>query len=73
MLQALIGPLTELAGGWIKGKAYVQAADAKLNLTEAEAKEKIMLSWLDHPRHASTPPRLTIHLKLHIALPRICL
>jgi hypothetical protein len=44
MLQALIGPLTELAGGWLKGKADVQAADAKLKLTEAEAKAKIMLS-----------------------------
>ena len=44
MLQALIGPLTELAGGWLKGKADAQAADAKLKLTEAEAKAKIMLS-----------------------------
>ena len=44
MIQALIGPLTELAGGWLKGKADAQAADAKLKLTEAEAKAKIMLS-----------------------------
>ena len=44
MLQSLIGPLTELAGGWLKGKADAQAADAKLKLTEAEAKAKIMLS-----------------------------
>ena len=44
MLQALIGPLTELAGGWLKGKADKQAADAKLKLTEAEAKAKILLS-----------------------------
>ena len=44
MSQALIGPLTELAGGWLKGKADAQAADAKLKLTEAEAKAKIMLS-----------------------------
>ena len=44
MIQALIGPLTELAGGWLKGKADTQAADAKLKLTEAEAKAKIMLS-----------------------------
>ena len=44
MIQALIGPLTELAGGWLKGKADKQAADAKLKLTEAEAKAKIMLS-----------------------------
>ena len=44
MIQTLIGPLTELAGGWLKGKADKQAADAKLKLTEAEAKAKIMLS-----------------------------
>ncbi len=44
MLQALIGPLTELAGGWLKGKADKQAAEAQLKLTEAEAKAKIMLS-----------------------------
>ena len=44
MIQALIGPLTELAGGWLKGKADAQAADAKLKLTEAEANAKIMLS-----------------------------
>jgi hypothetical protein len=44
VIQALIGPLTELAGGWLKGKADKQAAEAKLKLTEAEAKAKIMLS-----------------------------
>jgi hypothetical protein len=44
MIQALIGPLSELAGGWLKGKADKQAAEAKLKLTEAEAKAKIMLS-----------------------------
>ncbi len=44
MIQALIAPLTELAGGWLKGKADKQAAEAKLKLTEAEAKAKIMLS-----------------------------
>ena len=44
MLQALIGPLTELAGGWLKGKADRQAAESKLKLTEAEAKAKILVS-----------------------------
>ena len=44
MIQALICPHTELAGGWLKGKADKQAAEAKLKLTEAEAKAKIMLS-----------------------------
>ena len=38
MIQALIGPLTELAGGWLKGKADANAAAAQLKLTEAEAK-----------------------------------
>ena len=44
MIGQLIGPITELAGGWLKGKADAQAATAKLKLTEAEAKAKIMLS-----------------------------
>jgi len=44
MLQALIGPITELAGGWLKGKAASQAASANLKLVEAEAKATIMKS-----------------------------
>ena len=44
MLQALIGPISELAGGWLNAKTQKQAADAKLKLTEAEAKAKILLS-----------------------------
>ena len=44
MIQALIGPLTELAGGWLKGKADAQAAVANLKLVEAEAKATIMKS-----------------------------
>ena len=44
MFQALIGPLTELAGGWLKGKADAQAAAANLKLVEAEAKATIMKS-----------------------------
>jgi|TARA_B100001093_G_C26240273_1_gene764076 hypothetical protein len=44
MIQALIGPISELAGGWLNAKTQKQAADAKLKLTEAEAKAKIMLS-----------------------------
>ena len=38
MISALIGPLTELAGGWLKGKADAQAAAANLKLVEAEAR-----------------------------------
>lgn len=44
MIQALIGPITELAGGWLKGKANAQAAAANLKLIEAEAKATIMKS-----------------------------
>ena len=44
MIQALIGPIAELAGGWLNAKTTKQAAEAKLKLTEAEAKAKIMLS-----------------------------
>jgi hypothetical protein len=44
MIQALIGPITELAGGWLKGKASAQAASANLKLVEAEAKATIMKS-----------------------------
>ena len=44
MLQTLIGPITELAGGWLNAKTQAQAANAKLKLTEAEAKAKILVS-----------------------------
>jgi len=42
MIAQLVGPLTELAGGWLKGKANAQAANANLKLVEAEAKASIM-------------------------------
>jgi hypothetical protein len=42
MIQALIGPIAELAGGWLKGKADANAAAANLKLVEAEAKATIM-------------------------------
>lgn len=44
MIAQLIGPIANIAGGWLQGKADVKAAEAKLKLTEAEAKAKIMLS-----------------------------
>ena len=44
MIGQLIGPIANIAGGWLQGKADVKAAEAKLKLTEAEAKAKIMLS-----------------------------
>jgi hypothetical protein len=44
MIQALIGPIADLAGGWLKGKASAQAATANLKLVEAEAKAAVMKS-----------------------------
>jgi len=44
MLQALIGPITELAGGWLNAKTQAQQANAKLKLCEAEARAKILVS-----------------------------
>ncbi len=40
----MIGPLTELAGGWLKGKADKQVAESRIKLAEAESKAAIMLS-----------------------------
>jgi len=37
-------PIANLAGSWLDAKTTKQAADAKLKLTEAEAKAKILLS-----------------------------
>ena len=44
MIQALIGPLGSLASSWLQGKTDKNNAEARLKLTEAEAKSKIMLS-----------------------------
>ena len=44
MLQSLIGPIAELAGGWLNAKTQAQQANAKLKLPEAEAKAKILVS-----------------------------
>ena len=47
MIQLLgnaIGPVANLAGSWLQGKADANAAKAKLKLTEAEAKAKRLLS-----------------------------
>ena len=39
-----LGPVANLASSWLQGKADANAANAKLKLTEAEAKAKILLS-----------------------------
>ena len=44
MIQALIGPVANLAGSWLQGKADKNAAAAELKLTEAKAKAQILLS-----------------------------
>ena len=44
MIHTLIGPVASLAGSWLDAKTTKQAAEAKLKLTEAEAKAKILLS-----------------------------
>ena len=44
MLQALLGPVANLAGSWLRGKADKNAAAAELKLVEAKSKAKILLS-----------------------------
>ena len=44
MIGQLLGPVAGLASSWLDAKTTKQAADAKLKLTEAEAKAKILLS-----------------------------
>jgi len=43
MIQFLT-PIANLAGSWLDAKTSKQTAEAKLKLTEAEAKSKILLS-----------------------------
>tara|TARA_R100001510_G_scaffold57467_1_gene65651 strand:- start:1078 stop:1461 length:384 start_codon:yes stop_codon:yes gene_type:complete len=42
MIQALIPAITELAGGWLKGKAEEKAATAKAKVARAEAEAEVM-------------------------------
>ena len=44
MIGQLLGPVAGLASSWLDAKTTKQAAEAKLKLTEAEAKAKILLS-----------------------------
>lgn len=43
-MMQFLGPVANLASSWLQGKADANAANAKLKLTEAEAKAKILLS-----------------------------
>ncbi len=44
MIGQFLGPIAGLASSWLDAKTTKQAAEAKLKLTEAEAKAKILLS-----------------------------
>lgn len=44
MIQALIGPLTQLAGTWLNGKVETKAAETKARVAKSEAEAQIMLS-----------------------------
>ena len=40
----LVGPIANLAGSWLQGKADKATANAKLKLVEAESKAAILMS-----------------------------
>ncbi len=42
MIQALIPAITELAGGWLKGKAEQKAAESKAKVAKAIAEAEVM-------------------------------
>jgi hypothetical protein len=44
MIQSFIGPIANLAGSWLQGKADKNAANAEVKLTEAKAKAQILMS-----------------------------
>lgn len=48
MIQALIPAITELAGGWLKGKAEEKAATAKAKVARAEAEAAVLVSAATH-------------------------
>ena len=48
MFQALLGPLSSLAGSFLEGQISKQKAKATLAQTEAEAKAEIMKTAATH-------------------------
>lgn len=44
MIQALIGPLANLAGTWLQGKVETKAAETRMKVSESEAKSQILMS-----------------------------
>tara|TARA_R110002167_G_scaffold37116_5_gene116550 strand:- start:824 stop:1213 length:390 start_codon:yes stop_codon:yes gene_type:complete len=44
MIQAIIGPIANLAGTWLNGKVETKAAETKAKVAKSEAEAKIMVS-----------------------------
>lgn len=44
MFNALLGPLSELAGTWLKGKVETKAAETEAKVARAKAEAQIMVS-----------------------------
>jgi hypothetical protein len=44
MIQAFIGPISNLVGTWLNGKVETKAAETKAKVAKAEAEAQIMLS-----------------------------
>lgn len=44
MIGALLGPISELAGTWLRGQVETKAAETKAKVAKAEAEAQIMLS-----------------------------
>ena len=44
MFGSILGPVANLAGSWLQGRADANAANAKRKLREAEVKAKILLT-----------------------------
>jgi len=44
MIQALLGPVSQLAGTWLQGKVEAKAAENRVKVAKANAEAQIMLS-----------------------------
>lgn len=44
MIGAFLGPLSDLAGTWLRGKVETKAAETRAKVAKAEAEAQIMLS-----------------------------
>ena len=44
MLQAILGPITELASTWLRGSVETKAAQTRAKVAKAEAEAQIMVS-----------------------------